>query len=548
MKRYTLLYYIAALFSLTTISCTDENSLNSEYSPSTGFIDVSDIGSIEFPPSSESQTVKINTNSKYKVETSETWVNAIPSNDYKTLTITCDDYFVNNNEVRSAMLTLTDQVSELKRTINIRQSPPSIRLSDENDAIVIFDPTASSKTLNISTNVNYDVQITETWLTTESSEDGKRLLIKVSKNNNDIRDAKVTLIHKESGISAEFIVIQSAPYLMVLNEPDAFDSSASSQEITISTNIDYEVKSSDPWLSAETSLDKKTLSICVTNYSGNDDRTATLTLYNDSFGLKTIIKVIQRPVLFTLSFTVTGYGKTVSFNMKLVEAGTFQMGKDAGGSDETPVHNVTLTKDYYIGETIVTEVLWYALMGTTARDVRDSHNVGYYAVTPSVGNWPMEFVIWDECNMFIDKLNTLLSSKLPSNMKFRLPTEAEWEFAAKGGRKSKGFIYSGSDNLDEVGWYSGNALGAGVREVKLKRPNELGLYDMSGNDFEWCYDWYESYTTSDKIDPTGPTTGSARVIRGGGCTVHADECRTVYRSYHYPSMSSPIISFRLVLQ
>ena len=187
---------------------------------------------------------------------------------------------------------------------------------------------------------------------------------------------------------------------------------------------------------------------------------------------------------------------------------TSEQGSDAY-SDEKPVHQVTLS-DYYIGETEVTQELWQAVMGSNPSSFTGS------------GLLPVEYVSWDDCQTFITKLNVL------TGMQFRLPTEAEWEFAARGGNSSQGYKYSGSNNIDDVAWYGSNS-NYNTHEVGTKAPNELGLYDMSGNVWEWCQDWYGSYSSSAQTNPTGPTSGSYRVFRGGGWGSIARACRVSYR-------------------
>ena len=195
----------------------------------------------------------------------------------------------------------------------------------------------------------------------------------------------------------------------------------------------------------------------------------------------------------TKGFIITVNG--VAFNMVKVSGGTFQMGatSEQGSyvdSDEQPVHQVTLS-DYYIGETEVTQELWQAVMGSNPSKFTGS------------GLLPVEKVSWDDCQTFITKLNV-----------FRLPTEAEWEFAARGGNSSQGYKYSGSNNIDDVAWYTNNS-NSKTHEVGTKAPNELGIYDMSGNVWEWCQDWDGSYSSSAQTNPTGPTSGAERVYRGG---------------------------------
>lgn len=220
-------------------------------------------------------------------------------------------------------------------------------------------------------------------------------------------------------------------------------------------------------------------------------------------------------------YTVNG----VSFKMIAVKGGTFQMGSDDGYEWEKPVHQVTLS-DYYIGETEVTQELWNAVMGS---------NPSYYT-----GNMqrPVEMVSWIDCQTFISKLNQLTGET------FRLPTEAQWEYAARGGNKSKGYTYSGSNVIDDVAWYDDNS-GEMTYPVKTKVPNELGIYDMSGNVWEWCSDWYGSYSSAAQTDPTGPSTGSARVMRGGSWGSDATYCRVASRGSSTPPLSYDFLGLRL---
>ena len=224
--------------------------------------------------------------------------------------------------------------------------------------------------------------------------------------------------------------------------------------------------------------------------------------------------------------------KGVSFTMVAVEGGTFQMGatSEQGSdtdSDEKPVHSVTLS-DYYIGETEVTQELWTDVMGS---------NPSYFSGNPQR---PVEQVSWNDCQEFIKKLNQLTGKN------FRLPTEAEWEYAARGGNKSKGNKYSGSNTIDDVACYDGNS-GAKTHDVKTKQANELGIYDMSGNVWEWCQDRYGGYSSSSQTNPTGPTSGSRRVVRGGSWNYRVSGSRVSNRNGNYPGRRSFNNGFRLVL-
>ncbi len=244
-----------------------------------------------------------------------------------------------------------------------------------------------------------------------------------------------------------------------------------------------------------------------------------------------------RSVANGISFTIG-----VSFTMIKVKGGTFQMGaqnSNSGGDNydsdaygkENPVHSVTLS-DYYIGETLVTQELWTAVMGV---------NPSRFKYCPQR---PVENVSWNDCQTFIEKLNQLTGKN------FRLPTEAEWEYAARarGGNKSKGYKYSGSDTLDDVAWNCDNS-GYETHDVKTKQANELGIYDMSGNVWEWCQDFYGDYYNSELIkNPTGPSSGSKRVLRGGSCDDSSSCCRVSNRYSCYPDSRSYGIGFRLILQ
>jgi formylglycine-generating enzyme required for sulfatase activity len=224
---------------------------------------------------------------------------------------------------------------------------------------------------------------------------------------------------------------------------------------------------------------------------------------------------------------------TNSIGMKFVyvKPGTFKMGSNDGHDDEKPVHKVTLKKSFYMQTTEVTQGQWRAVMG---------NNPSYFKNCGD--DCPVESVSWNDAKDFIKKLN-----KMEGN-KYRLPTEAQWEYAARGGEKSKGYKYSGSDNLDKVAWYDKNS-NEKTHIVATKKPNELGLYDMSGNVWEWCEDkWHSNYEGAPD-DGSAWETGesSFRVFRGGSWNDDAQICRVACRLSDCPEHRFRAVGFRLVL-
>ena len=243
-------------------------------------------------------------------------------------------------------------------------------------------------------------------------------------------------------------------------------------------------------------------------------------------------------------------------NMVHVEGGTFMMGSDLEEDYECntnddypapvqkPVHQVTLSS-FSIGRYEVTQEEWIAVMGRSLTEFKSDR-------------MPVKCVCWRDCQDFIKKLNRL------TGMNFRLPTEAEWEFAARGGNKSHGYRYSGSDCLDDVAWYSNNCIDEeaespedGTHEVGRKSPNELGLYDMSGNVLEWCQDRYGKYSSEEQINPKGPsstffkslssTSGVCRVLRGGSWAQFEKGCTVTIRHFSAPGLRHAVVGMRLAL-
>lgn len=237
----------------------------------------------------------------------------------------------------------------------------------------------------------------------------------------------------------------------------------------------------------------------------------------------------EKTITNNKTFTVND----VKFTMVKVEGGTFTMGAsgkliDKAEQDEYPAHKVKLAS-YYLGQTEVTQELWVAVMGDNPSQFKGV-------------NLPVENVNWNDCQEFLSRLNNLTGEK------FRLPTEAEWEYAARGGNLSKDYIYSGSDNLFNVAWWGDNSDGV-THPVATKQANELGIYDMSGNVWEWCNDWLGDYNSSEQANPVGPSTGGCRVTRGGSFAADYvyNGWRVSDRNCSSPEFIAGNLGFRLAL-
>ena len=273
-------------------------------------------------------------------------------------------------------------------------------------------------------------------------------------------------------------------------------------------------------------------------YPGGFSLTLSAASFDDSFfagrlGVKLGITVSLNGRLILLGYYTlvpanldqdvkTFWVENTPFRMVKVKAGSFEMGAPSyfsGALDNAkPRHNVTLTNDYWIAETELTQKLYRTVMGDGEVSARWTGNSG--------DDMPAFGLSWNESKAFIDKLNDITGEE------FRFPTEAEWEFAARGGIKSEGFLYSGRQNADEVAWIASNS-GGRLHSVGMKRPNELGLYDMSGNCPEWCSDWYTPYGAGAQTDPVGPRSGDGKVIRSRSNMDNADLlCISVYFRDH----------------
>ena len=253
---------------------------------------------------------------------------------------------------------------------------------------------------------------------------------------------------------------------------------------------------------------------------------------------------------------------TAGGNFVYVEGGTFQMGSVTGDFDEEPVHTVTV-KSFIMNKYEVTQKEWFEVMGTTLKQQMDmaqqaDRRSRILSMHGEGDDYPMYYVNWYDAVEYCNKLSlkeglTPAYEVLNNNIicdwnanGYRLPTEAEWEYAAKGGNKeNRTFEYSGSNKVDEVAWYVDNS-DRGIKPVGIKNPNGLGLYDMSGNVWEWCWDWFSFYESDAQAGPKGPSVGKERINRGGGWLSSANVVRATYRAFFSPFDRSYVLGFRVV--
>lgn len=236
-------------------------------------------------------------------------------------------------------------------------------------------------------------------------------------------------------------------------------------------------------------------------------------------------------LIVALQFTVFCSFGQVRIDMLRIEGGTFQMGSTSGRSNEKPLHSVTVNS-FEMGKYEITQGQWKAVMG---------NNPSSFSVCD---NCPVENVSWNEVQNFIKKLNA------QTKKNYRLPTEAEWEFAARGGKKSRSYIYSGSNDVNIVAWFLDNSESK-MHQVGARQPNELGLYDMTGNVSEWCSDWYGAYISTPEVNPKGSAKtdnlNQEKVIRGSTINTNSPNSKVTMRMKGFPSKAYGTTGFRLVL-
>lgn len=385
------------------------------------------------------------------------------------------------------------------------------------------------------------------WLTIkpESGNAGTSQVTLTAAENTTTGSRTSTITVKSGELTKSISVSQSAanPEMSLGTSSLDFAAGSGSKMFRISSNTMWAVSSDKNWccVSPTSGSNDGSVTISVEENTSTSERTATITV--ESATITRTLSVVQSgatpvtpPASQDRTFTVGG----VTFKMIYVEGGTFTMGATSEqGSDaydrEKPAHSVTLSS-YCIGETEVTQALWQAVMGQKPT----SDGPQWSNIYGLGSNYPAYYVSWYDCQDFIQRLNSLTGEN------FRLPTEAEWEFAARGGNKSRGYKYAGSNTIDNVAWYYENSYAKGegssdygTHNVATKQANELELYDMSGNVEEWCSDNYGIYSSSSQTNPIGPSATGGNVVdrcvfRGGSWSDYARSCRVSFRYYYYP--------------
>ena len=501
----------------------------------------------DVPHAGETISVEVQSNITYDVTIPseyQSWISSAP--DTRGVTKASYEFVISENsgkQTREGYILFSG--NSVQDTVRIYQA----------DRLVLTEPVCYASheggeiTVELMTNINYDVRIpssASSWIHRVETRALRtdRLHFSVSENRGrDVREALVVVKDRNSKLSDTLRVCQYGKGLIVSQQKYFVPRAGKTISVEVKGGIEYGVtipSAFQSWIasaggtsSSLSDVTPKTYRFAVSELEGNEEREGYIVFSGNS--LTDTVYIYQGG-----DFTETIKG--MSFDMVYVEGGTFQMGATSEQgrdyySDEIPVHSVTLS-DYYIGKFEVTQGLWEKVMGTTIHEQRIKAG---YSFTNGVGSdYPMYYVNWEEAQEFCTRLGQLTGKN------YALPTEAQWEYAARGGVKSRGYKYSGSNTIGNVAWYSDNSSSS-TRPVATKQPNELGLYDMSGNVWEWCSDWDGYYSSESQSNPTGPSTGSRRVLRGGSWGYYAGGCRVSYRIGNYPSYRNFNYGFRVVL-
>lgn len=386
---------------------------------------------------------------------------------------------------------------------------------------VSFDVSGGEQIISVTTDGDWECSYDADWLLVREQQNKIRIIA----DENSDPESRTTIIQVScnGNMRSMIKVTQDGVSLEIGEENITVPSMGEARQVSLSCNSsNYTIECIEDWIDVK----KETDALII-----NVDRNYNMT---ERVGM---IKLIQGSVEKSLLISQNACSWYESFRMINVEGGSFFIGAQNDNPSsknydidayqiEAPVHKVTLD-NYCIGVFEVTQAQWEAAMGNN----------------PSIHqgeNLPVENVSWEQVQDFIYLLNE------KSGLSYRLPTEAEWEYAAKGGNKSEGNKYSGFSILGACGWYYSNSESS-THEVGSKNPNELGIYDMSGNVREWCNDWFDYYTSADASNPNGPDYGNMKVNRGGSWTTPAVNCRNSYRHTDFPYEASQDLGFRLAI-
>ena len=383
-----------------------------------------------------------------------------------------------------------------------------------------FSADGGEQIVNISSDGVWECDYTEDWFLVRQQQDRIRVIVDANSTGSE-RLASIRILC-DGEARSQITVKQSGLTLDSDNSSYEIQYAGEEKLIPVDCNSDWSIDNPCEWIDAQ--KENSNLRIVVSRNYRMQERSGEITLNAGELSKRIIIKQTASPWY-------------ESFEMVDVESGSFYMGAQKESSSkenydenaymvESPVHRVTIN-GYAIGKFEVTQGQWMAAMGSNPSSIQGD-------------NLPVENVTWEQVQEFIALLNE------KSGKKYRLPTEAEWEYAAKGGNKSEGNKYSGFSVLGACGWYYSNSESS-THEVGTKYPNELGIYDMSGNVREWCNDWFDYYTSSDVSNPNGPDYGNMKVNRGGSWTTPAVNCRNSYRHTDFPYESSQDLGFRLAI-
>jgi len=474
----------------------------------------------------------ITSNDSWTITSNQEWCTVQPSsgNCDEEITVSVSE---NATEApRTATLTVTAGVQSLQVIVDQDKDNTTLEVSTPT---INSSYTAKQHSFNITSNAAWTIVSNQEWCIVQpSSGNGdKEITVSVTENNiNSLRIATLTVICGR--ITKKIYVTQSAGPAKLEVSPSSlsFSSAAQQKTFSISSNTEWSItKNGATWFSVSSSNGSgdQTITVAANANESTTQRTATITVTGGGI---------------TRTISVTQIQKITEPEMVLVQGGIFTMGcTGEQGSYCSDLSHLVTVSSFNIGKYEVTEGQWKDVMGSNP-----SYNV-------KGENYPVEYVSWNDivgtsggtmvingityyADGFIYKLNQLTGKR------YRLPTEAEWEYAARGGSQSKRYIYSGSNTIGNVAWYRDNS-GNSKHAVGTKSPNELGLYDMSGNVWEWCSDWYENYSSSSQTNPQGPSTGSYHVFRGGSWGDM--RCYVSFRYSFNPVNRSNDLGFRVVL-